>query len=331
MKTCLGCGVVLQDNNPLLDGYVKDLTKDYCYRCFKMRNYGEYENVIHKEEEYLNLIKEIGTKNNLVLLVVDLLNIPKNLSAIKGYLKNNPVILVLNKRDLLPLKINDEKYLNYFAKYNFTASVVISAYKNYNLDLLLETIKKYNSFEDVYMVGTTNAGKSSLINKLVELYSINKSNITISPMPSTTLKEIKVPFKDFNLIDTPGLIEKGNILDYVDNQTIKKIVSHQEIKPMTYQLKENEAIVIDKLLRIDNLSKEKNSFTLFISRNLETKKIHSKFNKRLQDLPKRLLKVGYKQDIVIPGLGFIKVIYPTKVLIYVNSNLDIYTRESLIK
>lgn len=181
------------------------------------------------------------------------------------------------------------------------------------------------------MVGTTNAGKSSLINKLVELYSINKSSITISPMPSTTLKEIKVPFKDFNLIDTPGLIEKGNILDYVDNQTIKKIVSHQEIKPMTYQLKENEAIIIDKLLRIDNLSKEKNSFTLFISRNLETKKIHSKFNKRLQDLPKRLLKVGYKQDIVIPGLGFIKVIYPTKVLIYVNSNLDIYTRESLIK
>ena len=48
-------------------------------------------------------------------------------------------------------------------------------------------IKKYKTTKNVYLVGNTNAGKSTLINKIIDNYSIDKAEITISSMPSTTL------------------------------------------------------------------------------------------------------------------------------------------------
>lgn len=42
-KKCLGCGVELQDENMLLDGYTVNLENDLCQRCFRLKNYGEYQ------------------------------------------------------------------------------------------------------------------------------------------------------------------------------------------------------------------------------------------------------------------------------------------------
>ena len=44
-KKCLGCGVVLQDENILQEGYTTSLENDICQRCFRMKNYGEYQMV----------------------------------------------------------------------------------------------------------------------------------------------------------------------------------------------------------------------------------------------------------------------------------------------
>ena len=37
-KKCLGCGVVLQNDNILNIGYTPSLENDYCMRCFKVKN-----------------------------------------------------------------------------------------------------------------------------------------------------------------------------------------------------------------------------------------------------------------------------------------------------
>ena len=38
-KKCRGCGIVLQDENVLLDGYTTNLENDLCQRCFKMKHF----------------------------------------------------------------------------------------------------------------------------------------------------------------------------------------------------------------------------------------------------------------------------------------------------
>lgn len=331
IKKCVGCGATLQDNNILLEGYTTNLTNDYCMRCFKMKNYGEYEFVTKSNDEYIKILKKIGNKKSLILYVIDILSVPEDLTKIKTYLKNNPIILVINKQDILPSFVDDNKIINYFKEQelNFLDIVLISSYKNINIDSLYNKIKKNINGEDVYVVGNTNAGKSTLINQMIDNYTIEQSKITISPMPSTTLNEIKIEFKDFNIIDTPGLVDDGNILNYITKEEIKKISPKKEIKPRTYRIRKNEALVLDNLFRIDYVEGEKNSFTFFVSNDINIKRVRVK-NPSLKHLNNRNLKLKYHEDIVINGLGFIKTILEGEVLIYINKDVEVFTRKSII-
>ena len=333
IKYCKGCGARLQDNNALLEGYTTDLSKDLCRRCFRLKNYGEYQVVAKTNDEYLEIIKNVGKTKSLVLYVVDLLSIPEHLESIKEYLINNKVILVLNKKDMLPLSVTDEKIIEYINKTQgdiFIDKVVISANKNYNLDRLMNLIKKHRVYEDVYVVGNTNAGKSTLINKMIENYSIDTSLITISSMPSTTLDEIRIPFKDFVLVDTPGLVDSFNIVNYISDKSIKKLSSHNTIKPRTYQIKKGGALIFEDFLRIDYIEGDRNSFTVFVSNDINIKRINGKRHNDLKDLSRKEINLKYHEDIVINGLGFVKTVLEGKVHVYVNKDVSVFTRKSMI-
>ena len=333
IKYCKGCGVRLQNNNMLLEGYTTDISNDLCRRCFRLKHYGVYETVAKSNDEYLQIIKDVGSTKSLVLYVVDLLSIPEHLENIKEYLKNNKVILVLNKKDMLPLSVTDEKILNYIQnEYEdvFIDKIVISANKNYNLDKLMNLIKKHRVYKDVYVIGNTNAGKSTLMNKIIENYSIDTSSITISSMPSTTLDQIKIPFKDFYLIDTPGLVDSNNIINYVEEDKIKKLSSHKTIKPRTYQIKKGQALIFENFLRIDYIEGDRNSFTVFVPNEINVKRINGKRHRYLEDLSRKELTLKYHEDIVINGLGFVKTILEGKVYIYVDKDVSVFTRKSII-
>ena len=111
-KQCLGCGVELQDTNIMQEGYTNSIENDYCRRCFRIKNYGSYQVSTKSNEEYIEILKSIGKTNDLVVYVVDILNINKNIEFIRQYI-NNKMILVLNKRDLLPKHTNEAKIIQY--------------------------------------------------------------------------------------------------------------------------------------------------------------------------------------------------------------------------
>ena len=330
-KKCTGCGVVLQDENVTNDGYTTNLENDLCQRCFRMKNYGDYEIVSKSNDEYLSILEEINDTNDLVLHVVDVLNVDEDLNYINEHIGNKK-ILVLNKRDVLPLSINDDKEISYFKeKYPFYDDIVlIGTRNNYNYDELFNIIKKYKTSNKVYLVGRTNAGKSSIINKLMSNYSVNTSNLTISPLPSTTLDTVSVDLSDdLTLIDTPGLVDVGNITNYIDNDMLNKITPKKEIKPRVIQVKEGSSILVEGILRIDILESDKNSFSFYMSNDLEIGKISSS-NESLNDLSKRNIDVLFGEDLVIDGLGFIKIVSKCNIDVYLDKRVDIFTRNSMI-
>ena len=192
-------------------------------------------------------------------------------------------------------------------------------------------IKKEKSSKYVYVVGHTNVGKSSIINKFIKNYSVSEKELTISFLPSTTLNKMDIEInEDLTLIDTPGLVDRGNIIHYVDVKDMKRIIPKQEIKPKTYQIKEDQTILLDGLVRIDYLEGSRNSFTFFVSNELKMTKLFLNRGDKLKNLSKREIEVFYNQDIVINGLGFIKVKNKCKVDIYIDKSVEIYTRNSLI-
>lgn len=330
-KTCLGCGVKLQDENILNIGFTANIENDLCMRCFRLKNYGEYESIANSLVHYESILSFVNKTHDLVLYVVDILNINEDLLHIRNYIKND-IILVLNKRDLLPLSVKDEKILEYIKNLNlgFIDTIIVSSEKNYNMDHLYNKIKKYRKSKNVYVVGFTNAGKSSLISKLINNYGDSTNNLTVSPLPSTTLNKIDIRINDnLIIIDTPGIIDNSNIINFVDKKMYKRLNPKKEIKPKTFQLFKNQSLLIGDLVRIDYLDGDVNSFTFYVPNDIKIKRINRKRND-LKDLHLREYNIKFGEDLVINGLGFVKIVSGCRIYLYINKDVKTFTRKKLI-
>lgn len=328
MNKCIGCGSILQTIDSNKEGYTKDINNSFCERCFRIKHYNDYKLITKDNNDFINILSNIN-KKDLVVLVVDLFNIPKELEILNEYLDND-ILLVLTKRDLLPLSVYDTNLMNYFDKYdlNIKDKIIISSNKNYNFDILLNKIKNYKTSNNVYVVGFTNAGKSTMINKILYNYTDILPVITTSMLPSTTIDSIEIKVdKELTLIDTPGLLDDNNIINYVDSKKMKKIIPNKEIKPITYQIKDKQSLFIDDLVRIDVSSN--NSLTFYISNMLNVERTF-KNTDRLYNLVRHELELEDDNDIVIDGLGFIKVVKRCKATIYTLDKVDVYVRNALI-
>lgn len=327
IKKCSGCGAFFQSDDINKEGYVrKELydTSSICERCFRIRNYNEYQVIEKDNKKFIDILKQISNTNDLVILVVDLLNINKDLSEIIQYLKND-ILVVYTKRDLLPLKIADEKLLSYDIGFKVIDNVIVSSNKNYNLDLLLEKINKYKKSQNVYVVGFSNVGKSTLINKLIYNYSSKDSFITTSMLPSTTIDMIKIELNEnLTIFDTPGILEDGNLTNYVDSKLLKKILPKKEIKPITYQIKSKQFIVVENILKVVS---ESNNLTFYMSNAL---KIDRFYKDKDLNLKENIVRVKSDEEIVISGLGFISVTNNEVLKIYTLENVSVFTRKKLI-
>ena len=321
MTKCKGCGITLQNSNPNEDGYVIG-DKDLCERCFRLKNYGEYDQKVRTSKEFINILKKIDSKS-LVVLVLDLFNLPESLDIIKENVNNSNLILVLTKKDLLPT-INDQKVLAYMDNYNipFLDKLVVSSSNNYHLDELKNMLIKYNTNNNIYFIGYTNSGKSTLINKLITNYTSDSKQITTSIMPSTTLDFIHIPFNNLTIIDSPGLLVTNNIDFLLEPSLLKKIIPLKRIMPIIYQLNQTNYFAFDDILDIEIAP---TNLIMYFNKDLNINRYyHPK-----KDFTKEI-KIDSNHDLVIGGLGFIKFLKPTTIKISSKYDLNIYTRKSLL-
>ncbi|MFA5603640.1 MAG: GTPase [Bacilli bacterium] len=328
IKKCLGCGVALQNKNKEEIGYITSMDKHICERCFRIQNYNEYKVVTKDNVEFINILKEINKTNDLVLLLVDIFNLPNNIDLIKKNLSND-IILVITKYDLLKPYLKEEKLLKYIDGLEIKSikTIIISSNKNYNFDLLMSFINKNKKSKNVYVVGNTNVGKSTMINKIIYNYTNNQSSITTSMLPSTTLSNIAIDINDdLTIIDTPGLLEENNLIDYVDVKELTKIVPKAVIKPLTFQIKTPQTIIIESFAKLQ--FETSNDITMYISNKLDVKRVYKETESN--GMMKQVLEVPANNDIVIKGLGFIKVVKAARVVVYTIENGLVYIRKSLI-
>lgn len=301
MKKCLGCGVLLQTINPNEKGYIeKDILNKakYCQRCFKITHYNQ-NLVMPLPNINEKIISEVNKKAKYVFFLVDFLNICKEVIDVFNKIKCSK-ILVVNKLDIIPRSIKLDKIKTALKDiYNIENIIFISSKKKTNVKFIYDTMSLNNILE-AYILGYTNAGKSTLINDICLDSGLIDNKITTSLIPNTTLDFIKIKLKDkITIIDSPGFTLDKSLYELSDFNLIKRIMPKEVLKPRTYQVKENSGLIIeDKYILFCN---KKNSLTCYFSNDVKVDKIFK------EPLDCKEVSCYNDTDLVIKSLGFINI------------------------
>lgn len=365
-ETCAGCGVRLQTADAGKIGYIPvqalERQPTVCQRCFRIKHYNEISPIAVNSDEFLKMIGNVAYTDALVVNIVDLFDFEGSLmSGLPRFVGNNPVVLAVNKIDLLPKSVNLNRVRNWAQKQAKeqglkTVDVVLcSAKKNIGFEHVIESIGRHRRGRDVYVVGATNVGKSTLINRLIRDHSDLDAELTTSPYPGTTLDVVKIPLDDGKfIIDTPGIVYRHRLSEVVAKRDLGVILPEKEIKPIVYQLNERQTLFFGALARFDFVKGSSQSFACYMSNALN---IHrTKLERadelyeqhkgellkppdkdhldRLPPLIRHSLRIprGAQKDVLVSGLGWIKVNGDTgaDVELYAPQGIKVVVRDSLI-
>ncbi|MDK8181046.1 ribosome biogenesis GTPase YqeH [Paenibacillus sp. UMB4589-SE434] len=339
VRHCSGCGVTLQTAQSDQSGYVPEKalerTPIICQRCFRIKNYNEAMSVALDHDEFLRLLGRIGQEDALVIHIVDLFDFDGSIiSGLQRFVGTNPVLLVVNKIDLLPKAINWNRIKNWVQRQakehgiQIVDVVLVSAKRNLGFERLVDEVGQRRGKRDVYVVGATNVGKSTLVNRLINDYSDMERELTTSRYPGTTLDMVNIPLDDGkHIVDTPGIVYKSRLTELVSREDLGALLPDKPLKPAVYQLNAGQTLFFGALARFDFVEGERQSFTCYMSNGI---KIHrTKLERadelyadhagemlapptkaRLADIPawtKHQLRVprGQEMDVFVSGLGWI--------------------------
>ncbi|CCI43719.1 unnamed protein product [Albugo candida] len=294
--SCPGCGIPLQYQTPSDLGFVPlrslqklndsnenmfiQLRRVRCERCFQMERYGKLK--IQRQfsyETFGKLVKdELSSNSNLLLLhLVDILDIPGSLlsAAHRVFGTDRPVMLIVNKGDLIPRKSGTRRLMRHIQQQAKTAGIqniqaiyLVSALKGIGMHEILRDIKKFRKNRDLCVIGAANVGKSTFLNSFlsylvtqkwkhnhrkymklsevtlsdiddedaVSMLNIDHSHVNASSGSSNASKSTNLETKNQLEILREELAEKYHVEPGEDPLTLEIATEHEERKMTTSPL-----------------------------------------------------------------------------------------------
>lgn len=325
MANCKGCGIQLQYNHPKLPGYTPKKGSDYCQRCFRLMHYDDLTISMKTGIDPDSVLQRIEAMDCLVLWVVDLFDFEASMiPGLSRKLSGKDIIMVATKRDILPETLSPEKIARFvFGRLkelgiSIRHLIITSSYETMGMEEVKEAVDMYGHNRPVVVMGRANAGKSTLLNKLMQ-----KSELTSSRYPGTTLDFNPLDIDGIQYIDTPGIEISGSMLMDIREEDLKTIVPYKTIKPLVYQVRGDQSFTIGGLARVDVIGCDHASAVFYVCDRLsihrgkvenadEFWKKH--YGKLLVPTPlhddfvtSSIRKTEDKMDVVIEGLGWVCV------------------------
>ena len=239
---CCGCGAIFQsvdpekpgyimrEKNPELNNGVESVRTPVCQRCFQITHYNKATPTVTSQLDVMRYLRHIRSRKALILYLVDIMDIPSSLfnQLLETVGETKRIIIVGNKVDMLPIDGRvgwqeqrlKEAVLSYCEKHGLkTANVkgvsLISARTGYGMSQLLRQIREHwDRNGDIYLLGCSNTGKTTLFNLLLDLLNAHKGGdmlqrATVSLAPGTTLSLLRFPVGHWMLHKLSQRLHRG--------------------------------------------------------------------------------------------------------------------------
>jgi 30S ribosome assembly GTPase len=286
---------------------------------------GWSDNELLTPERFREIVSVVRKKRCAVVVLLDLFDfhgsLLYNLPRVVG---DNPVLIAANKVDLLPAGMSEERVKAWIkqelerigVKDASTRSIfLISSKTGAGVRPLLRQMKTLGRFRkrDLYVIGAANVGKSTFINRLIEVGRSGggggggkagpkkKRNpgkeaaglVTTSPLPGTTLNFIEVDLGDkVSLFDTPGLIIPHQLTTILTTEELRAVIPQKRVNHVTLRLSEGKSVWLGGLVRLDMVAGRPFLFTFYLSNEV---KLHQTATERADEFLQK--HVG---DLVFP-------------------------------
>lgn len=370
LQRCYQCGALLQIEDKNKEGYINpEIIQQYpeglllCNHCYSTEKFANAPREAFFDSEYTKILEQIKKENALVVYVIDLFSFEGSfINKIIQLLKDVNVLVVANKRDLLPKEASDSELKEYvshrlrLAHFN-VVDVVITSTNNggYNIDKMYESFKKYAVNKNIYVVGASVSGKSTLISELLKKYS-NQSNklIVTHTFEGTNLRGLMIPIIGNHYIyETPGTSIDNSLISKVERSVINSIMPKKEVAARKFVLGKDSMVVFGSICGIELLSNEKTVIQAYASDKVDVKLHKGNSYKFMQNLlKKKTIKPSSdnfndlkdydiyeldineegKRDLGVLGLGWINFEgKKQKFRIYIPKGVYVYTTRSKVK
>ena len=324
VRRCYNCGAILQSEKPGEDGYILRKTLEeapldrilFCEHCYHENRFNLTPQEAQVSPDFLTMLKDAKASDALIVYVVDLFSFECSFSrAINDIIRSLPLVILANKRDLMPKEAKDDDLREYVA-HRFRASG-LPAQKEDVLLLSLSSLSDTSSAaklieekrrrHDVYIIGATGAGKTLFLSSFLHDFT-NKSSrsIVTREYPSTHLRVMQIPLDSSSSIyDTPGTGIANSLLGYLGGELAHVLVPNgTPLVGRDFPLEEGSSLFIGGLARLDLLkSAKKTSVRAYCSKDVEIKKLHP--SKRMDEEFKKSLE----KESLAPSLTHVRSLY----------------------
>ncbi len=291
---CYHCGAILQCENENEKGYIipeslhraTPIQIIYCDRCFEtMKAFNNSELEQKVDQEVLKILDDAFATDALIIWVVDLFSFNGTLnSEIAKKVKKLNVIVVGNKRDLFPLNVKDESLVEYlnttFNAYGIKPKSVrlLGATNKIDSKELIDSVNTARKGHDVYMIGNSTSGKTSIINRAMKGFE-NKTSRQIKTLtyPGTNVNVLEIPLSRSSFFyELPGISQTTSATGKLEKDVVRQIVPKKAVKLITRTMSAGDALMVGSLAAFEIIKGKTTNYRFYSAEGVETRKVQSK-------------------------------------------------------
>ncbi len=291
---CYHCGAILQCENENEKGYIipeslhraTPIQIIYCDRCFEtMKAFNNSELEQKVDQEVLKILDDAFATDALIIWVVDLFSFNGTLnSEIAKKVKKLNVIVVGNKRDLFPLNVKDESLVEYlnvtFNAYGIKPKSVrlLGATNKIDSKELIDSVNTARKGHDVYMIGNSTSGKTSIINRAMKGFE-NKTSRQIKTItyPGTSVNVLEIPLSRSSFFyELPGISQTTSATGKLEKDVVRQIVPKKMVKVITRTMSAGDALMVGSLAAFEIIKGKTTNYRFYSAEGVETRKVQSK-------------------------------------------------------